>query len=216
MNRSRLLRFTVLVVLLPAVMILTGCGGGVAGEGDGTFTLTQGTPVVRGNSLNDKGWELLTQGQPESAIAQFEKVLADSPTDTEGAEANNGLGWAHTKMGSLGDGMSWFEKAAPLCTDAKVGLAAAYIQRGSREDMSKVVDLLFSQVGAGNPHFHYTAVRPNGVSDAEAHAMLSYAYAALGQNEEALAQLDYAKELNPNWTGTTIDQIARVVDFLAR
>ncbi len=79
-----------------------------------------------------------------------------------------------------------------------------------------IVDLLYTALGGANPHFHYVATRNTGVSDAECHAMLGYAFAALGRTDDALAQMDYAKELNPNWTGTTIDQLSRAVDFLVR
>lgn len=216
MNRHRLIRMLAVMAMVPTVMLLTGCGGGVAGEGNGDYTLSQGTPVVRGNAINDKGWELVLQGQPESAIAQFERVLRDSPTQIEEAEANNGLGWARTRLGSLADGMAWFEKAAPLLNDARVGLACAYVQRDSREDMNKVIDLLYKQIGGSNAHFHYIPNRPTGVTDAEVHAMLAYAFAAVGQNENALDQIEYAKELNPNWQGTTIAQMAAVIDFLIK
>ncbi len=216
MKEQKLVKTFFLLVVLPWLLLLTGCGGGVAGEGTNTYTLTGGTPVVRGNSFNDKGWDLLAQGQAESAIAEFQKVLGDSPTAEEQAEANNGMGWARSRLGTLADGITWFEKAAPLSNDAKVGLAAAYVQRGSREDMQMVVDLLYTALGGANPHFHYVATRNTGVSDAECHAMLGYAFAALGRTDDALAQMDYAKELNPNWTGTTIDQLSRAVDFLVR
>ncbi|MDD3145865.1 MAG: tetratricopeptide repeat protein [Candidatus Riflebacteria bacterium] len=203
-----------ILLVIPMIFGLTGCSGGVNGEGDSGYSQDVGTPIVRGNAFNDLGWENIGKGQYESAIAQFNKVLNDNPTDDEKAEANNGLGWAKSYLGELKDGIAWFEKAKDISNDAKVGLAAAYLQKASRSDMEMVIDLLFKQLGAENPHFKYSARRNTGVSDAEVHAMLAYAYASVGSNDLAREQLDYAKELDPNYAGTTIEQLANVIEFL--
>lgn len=204
----------VILLALPLMFGLTGCTGGVNGEGDSNYSYNIGTPIVRGNAFNDLGWDYIGKGQFDSSIAQFNKVLNDNPTEDEKAEANNGIGWAKGYLGELKDGMPWFEKARHISNDAKVGLAAAYLQKASRSDMEMVVDLLYKQLGSENPHFKYASRRNNGVSDAEVHAMLAYAFAAIGRDEEAREQLDYAKELNPSWANSTIDQIGKVVDFL--
>ncbi len=205
---------TTILLALPLMFGLTGCSGGVNGEGNSNYSYDIGTPIVRGNAFNDLGWTYISKGQYDSSIAQFNKVLNDNPTTDEKAEANNGIGWAKAYLGELKDGMSWFEKAKDVSDDAKVGLAAAYIQKASRSDMETVIDLIYKQLGKENPHFKYNARRNTGISDAEVHAMLSYAFAATGKDELAREQLDYAKELNPSWANTTIDQIAKVVDFL--
>ncbi len=211
MNKKNLI---VILLALPLLFGLTGCSGGVNGEGTSDHANDVGVPIVRGNSFNDAGWGMIDQGQYESSIVQFNTVLSDSPTPDEKAEANNGIGWARTRMGELKDGMEYFLKAKDISDDAKVGLASYYLQQASRADMDKVIDLLFKQLGKGNERFAYTARRNTGVSDAEVHAMLAYAYAATGDNEKAQDQIDYAKELNPNWENTTIDQLAKTVDFL--
>ncbi|HNS08482.1 MAG TPA: hypothetical protein PKN29_02220, partial [Candidatus Ozemobacteraceae bacterium] len=144
---------TALLLVTPLIIGLTGCTGGVNGEGTGSYSQTIGTPIVRGNAFNDLGWENISKGQYDSAIAQFNKVLGDNPTDDEKAEANNGIGWAKAYLGQLKDGMPWFEKAKDLSHDAKIGLAAAYIQKASRSDMEMVVDLIYKQLGKENPHF---------------------------------------------------------------
>lgn len=203
-----------ILVALPLLFGLTGCTGGVNGEGDSNYSYDIGTPIVRGNAFNDLGWENISKGQYDSAIAQFNKVLNDNPTDDEKAEANNGVGWAKSHIGELKDGIPWFEKAKGISNDAKVGLAAAYLQKASRSDMEMVIDLLYKQLGGENPHFKYSARRNTGVSDAEVHAMLAYAFAATGNNEKASEQLAYAKELNPDYANTTIDQMGKVVEFL--
>lgn len=204
----------VILLALSLTVGLTGCTGGVNGEGDSAYSYDIGTPIVRGNAFNDQGWSYIEKGQYDSSIAQFNKVLNDNPTDDEKAEANNGIGWAKAYLGQLKDGMPWFEKAKDISNDAKVGLAGAYVQLASRSDMEKVIDLLAKQLGNEDPHFKYVPRRNTGVSDAEVHAMLAYAYAATGQDELARDQLDYAKELSPVWDGTTLDQIGQVVEFL--
>lgn len=205
---------TAILLAIPLLLGLTGCTGGVNGEGTGSYSQDVGTPIVRGNAFNDAGWNYLVKGQYESAMSQFNTVLADNPTDDEKAEANNGIGWAKTRMGQLKDGVPWFTKAADWSDDAKVGLASAYLQMASKADMEMVVDLLFKQLGKEKEHFIYTPRRSTNVSNAEVHAMLGYAYAALGENEKATEQINHAKELNPAWENTTIDQMVKVVEFL--
>ncbi len=203
-----------LMLVLPLIFGLTGCSGGVNGEGDNSYSQNVGTPIVRGNAFNDLGWENIVKGQYDSAITQFNKVLNDNPTDEEKAEANNGIGWAKSYLGELKDGMTWFEKAKDISNDAKVGLAAGYLQKASRSDMEMVIDLLFKQLGKENEHFAYTARRNTGVSNAETHAMLAYAYASVGENDKARDQLEYAKELDPDFEGTSLEQMATVIEFL--
>lgn len=206
--------YTIILLAIPFLLGLTGCTGGVNGEGTGSYSQDLGTPIVRGNAFNDAGWAYIEKGQYESAIVQFNKVLSDNPTDEEKAEANNGIGWAKAKLGQLKDGMPWFTKAIDWSDDAKVGLAAAYLQLASKTDMEMVVDLLFKQLGKEKEFFVYTPRRNTGVTNAEVHAMLGYAYAALGENEKATEQIEHAKTLNPQWENTTIDQIAKVVEFI--
>ena len=213
MNKKHI---AILLLALPILFGLTGCSGGVNGEGTNDYAHDVGTPIVRGNAYNDQGWEYIARGQYESSISQFNTVLGDTPTPDEYAEANNGIGWAKAKLGELKDGMPWFEKAIDISDDAKVGLAAAYLQQASRSDMDHVIDLLYKQLGEENPHFTYNARRNTGVSNAEVHAMLAYAFAATGDNDNAREQMDYAKELNPNWANTTVDQLDKVVEFLVQ
>ncbi len=206
----------IFTLILPSILFLTGCSGGVNGEGGNTYAQQNGTPVIRGNRFNDQGWDLMGKGQYESAIAKFNQVLTDNPTDQEKIEAYNGLGWARSNLGTLHDGVPYFEKAMEGSDDAKVGLAAAYVQQNSKADLEKAVDLLYKGIGKENPHFHYVPRRKTGVSDAELHAMLAYAFAGIGKRDEAILQMDYAKELNPAWATTTIDQIDKMVEFLNR
>ena len=208
--------FILFLMAWPLAALLSGCSGGVNGEGTNTYSQTNGTTVVRGASFNDSGWDLVNKGQYESAVTMFNTVLNDSPNADEGAEANNGLGWARSRLGKLEDGMVWFERAIDRSDDAKVGLAGAYIQRASKADLEAAVTLLFTKLGNDNPHFTYTPRRPTGVSNAECHAMLAFALAGVGRGEDATEQLEYAKELQPEWASSTADQIGRMVDFLMK
>lgn len=205
-----------ILTALPFMVLLTGCGGGVNGEGTNQYPQTGGVPIVRADSFNDKGWDLIGKGQWESAVGAFQQVLADNPTPDEEAEANNGLGWARSHIGTLADGMPWFEKAFEMSDDAKVGLGSGLIQRGSKTDLEMAVDILYRKLGKENSHFHYVPRRNTGVTDAEVHAMLAYAYAGLGNDQEAHDQMAFAKELNPEWANTTIDQLDKMVEFLLR
>ena len=205
--------FIMLLISLPLAIGITGCsGGGVNGEGKGSYDT--GTPVVRGNIYNDTGWEYISKGQYDSAVKHFNDVLAESPTESEKAEAYNGIGWAKTYSGKLKDGMKYFQLASDLSDDAKVGLGAAYIQQASLSDLEEAIQILYVQLGKSKPKFNYIPKRATGVTNAEVHAMLAYAFAATGNTEKSEEQLEYAKELEPNYTGKSISQLFSAIEFL--
>lgn len=211
--KNQLKIFIMLLLTIPLAFGATGCSsGGVNGEGSGSYDT--GTPVVRGNIYNDTGWEYISKGQYDSAITHFNNVLASNPTDSEKAEANNGIGWAKAYNGKLKDGMKYFQLAAELCDDAKVGLGAAYIQQASLSDMEEAIEVLYKQLGNSKPRFNYVPSRATGVSNAEVHAMLAYAFAATGNAEKSEEQLNYAKELEPEYTGKSIAQLFSAIEFL--
>jgi tetratricopeptide (TPR) repeat protein len=212
MLKKRLFGIITSILMLVA---FTGCsGGGVNGGGTAPKPSTDVNAVIRGNSDLEVGWDYLAKGLYDSAITSFNKVLDKSPTQNEKAEANNGIGWAKSFNGQLKDGMKWFILAKELNNDAIVGLAAAYFQQASKTDMEEVVELLMVELGKNNPTFIYTASRPVGVTNAEVHAMLAYAYAVLGKDESAYLQLELAKELDPKYETTTVGQILAGVEFL--
>ena len=211
--KNNLKIFIMLLLTIPLAFGATGCSsGGVNGEGNGSYDT--GTPVARGNIYNDTGWEYIAKGQYDSAIKHFNDVLAASPTESEKAEANNGIGWAKAYNGKLKDGMKYFQLAAELCDDAKVGLGAAYIQQASLSDMEEAIEVLYKQLGNSKPRFNYVPSRATGVSNAEVHAMLAYAFAATGDSEKSEEQLEYAKELEPEYTGKSIAQLFSAIEFL--
>lgn len=210
--KNSLKLFIMLLAAVPLAICTVGCsGGGVNGEGTGSYDA--GTPVIRGNSSINTGWDYISRCSYDSAIKYFNDVLASSPTPEEKAEANNGIGWAKTRRedGKLKDGMKYFLMASEYSDDAKVGLGAAYLQEGNMEE---TVEVLYKQLGNSKPRFKYVPNRATGVTDAEVHAMLAYAFSALNKTQEATEQLEYAKELDPNYEGKTIAQLFAAIDFL--
>ncbi|MBP5468229.1 MAG: tetratricopeptide repeat protein [Candidatus Riflebacteria bacterium] len=202
-----------LLIAVPLALGITGCsGGGVNGEGNGSYDT--GTPIVRGNVYNDTGWEFISKGQYDSAIKHFNDVLVSNPTESDKAEAYNGIGWAKAFNGKLKDGMKYFQLASDLNDDAKVGLGAAYIQQASLADMEEAIEVLYVQLGKSKPRFNYVPSRQTSVTNAEVHAMLAYAFAATGDTEKSEEQLDYAKELEPNYSGKNIAQLFSAIEFL--
>ncbi len=211
--KNQLKIFILLLIAIPIAIGITGCsGGGVNGEGNGSYDT--GTTNARGNVYNDTGWQNISKGQYDSAIKYFNDVLASNPSEGEKAEANNGIGWAKAFNGRLKDGMRYFQLAAELSDDAKVGLGAAYIQQATLADMEEAIDVLYKQLGKSKPRFNYIPTRPTGVTNAEVHAMLAYAFAITGDTEKSDEQLTYAKELDPDYSGKSIAQLFSAIDFL--
>lgn len=205
--------FIMLLTAVPLVFFTAGCsGGGVNGEGNGSYD--NGIPIIRGSSAIDTGWDYISKGSYDSAIKYFNDCLASSPTITEKAEANNGIGWAKALNGKLKDGMKYFLIASEYNDDAKVGLGAAYIQEATKADLEEAIEVLYVQLGKSKPRFNYNPTRSIGVTNAEIHAMLAYAFSAVGDTEKANQQLEYAKELVPDSAGKTIDQLFAAIEFL--
>lgn len=208
-------RLFAILIAIPILLGFTGCsGGGVNGEGTSSTPAPDINSVIRGNEYLETGWDYINKGLYDSAVTQFNKVLENSPTMQEKADANNGIAWAKSFGGKLKDGIKWFILAKELNDDAKVGLASAYMQQASKTDMEEIIELLLNDLGKGNPNFEYKASRPVGVTNAEVHAMLAYAYAATDKDDDAYVQLEFAKTLDPNYENTTVGQIIKVIEFL--
>ena len=200
----------VLFLLLMAFVAASGCGssGGssgryvVAGEvpttsggtgtGDGGGTTGETNP----DSLLLSAWEDFKFGAYSSAISKFNQVLTTSGvTDTQKKEAYNGLGWSQAKSSGIESGYSSFAQAATTHNESKIGLASALIQRGQKSGFTQAVSLL-EGVGLGNTSFRFSATHPIGISNAEAHAMLAFAYFwrnGSGDQDKARQQISVAR-----------------------
>ncbi len=226
------MKYRVLMMVTVACMLLVfaGCGGG--GGGTGRYTLpgelpTGGTGTgsstgtgVSGETdpeaLTLSAWDDFKYGAHSSAIAKFNQVLGTANiTDRQKAEAYNGLGWAQTKSSGAESAISAFSQASSLLDEARVGLAAAMIQRGQRSGFLQAIQLL-EQVNLGNTATRFTSTHPIGVSNAEAHALLAFAYfwrASPGDDAKARNQITVARTEDPA-TDSSVAQIYQTLRSL--
>jgi hypothetical protein len=205
MNRNHLILLTIGVIFLLA----SGCGGG--GGGSGRYTLpgevpttgTTGTGTGTGtsgetdpNSLIASAWEDFKFGAYSSAISKFNQVLTlTNITDAQKTDSYNGIGWSQTKSAGVESGYSAFTQASNTENEARIGLAAALIQRGQKSGFLQAIQTL-EAVGLGNPSSKFQQVHPIGVSNAEAHAMLALCYfwrQSSGDTDKAKAQINIAR-----------------------
>jgi len=211
------------VIIMVVIVLASGCGGG--GGGSGRYTLpgetasvstgastgstTGGVTETDPDSLLASAWADFKLGAYSSAISKFNQVLTmTSITDTQKAEAYNGLGWSMTKSSGVESGYSAFTQAASTNTEAKIGLASALIQRGQRSGFEQAIQNLES-VGVGNTSFVFQSTHPIGVSNAEAHAMLAFCYFwrnATGDADKARSQINVARTLD-NSSDSSVAQI---------
>lgn len=204
-------KYLALITIGVIFLIASGCGGG--GGGSGRYTLPGEIPDPSGgsggggggggtggetdpDSLLASAWEDFKFGAFSSAISKFNQVLAISGiTDTQKAEAYNGIGWAQAKSAGIESGYSSFTQAASTLNESRVGLAAALIQRGEKTGFAQAIQVL-EQVGLSNTAYRFQATHPIGVSNAEAHAMLAFAYFwrnGAGDIDKARAQITVAR-----------------------
>jgi len=184
MNRNLMLLIAIGIIV---IFLANGCGGG---GGSGRYTVPPeipkpGTGGGGGgggigesdpDSLIASAWEDFRYGAYSSAINKFNQVLTmTSITNTQKVEAYNGLGWSLTKSSGVESGFSAFSQAASSNNEARIGLAAALIQRGQNAGFRQAIQVL-EQVGLHNTAFIFQSKNPIGVSNAEAHAMLAFCY----------------------------------------
>lgn len=213
MNRRMLVLFAIMTI----IMIASGCGGG-GGSGRYTIPPEIPTPGTGGNGGNGgigetdvdtliaSAWEDFKYGAYSSAINKFNQALTTtSITDTQKTEAYNGLGWALTKSTGVESGYSAFTQAATSSNEARVGLAAALIQRGQKSGFQQAVKLL-EEVGLRETSTTFSARHPIGVSNAEAHAMLAWCYFWTGDSTRAATQITFARS-NDQSNDSSVTQI---------
>ncbi|MFZ2960772.1 MAG: hypothetical protein WA705_28175 [Candidatus Ozemobacteraceae bacterium] len=183
------IRHVLLILFGIVLLVASGCGSSstssgryiVAGEvpsgGSGTGTGTGGGGgETNPDSLILSAWEDFKYGAYSSSISKFNQVLVTAGiSDAQKAEALNGLGWSQAKSTGMESGFSSFSQAASTHVESMVGLASALIQRGQKSGFVQAVTLL-EKVGLTSTSFRFTSTHSIGISNAEAHAMLAFAY----------------------------------------
>ncbi len=206
-----MIRKIMVIIAIGIVTLFLASGCGSSGGGSGRYTIppeipTPGTGIGGGgtgeigesdpDSLIASGWEDFRFGAFSSAINKFNQALTiTSITNTQKVEAYNGLGWALTKSSGVESGYSAFTQAAATNNEARIGLAAALIQRGQNAGFKQAIQLL-EQVGLNNTAYIFQSTHPIGISSAEAHAMLAFCYFwrnELGDHDKARAQINVAR-----------------------
>jgi hypothetical protein len=208
MSKKFLVLFTIGIIIL----IASGCG---SGGGSGRYTIppeipTPGTGGTGGGGTGGTGetdpealilsaWEDFRYGAYSSAINKFNQVLTTSNLSEEyRVKAYNGLGWALTKSSGVESGYSAFTQAASSNNEARVGLAAALIQRGQLTGFKQAIVLL-EQVGLQSTSTTFTPTNPIGVDNAEAHAMLAFCYFWRNEGtdrDKAKSQIEFARTID--------------------
>lgn len=193
----------IILLTFVAVSLMTGCGassgtgryivpseisGGGSGSG-GTSGTGGGQVETDVDTLTTSAWSDFGYGAYSSAINKFnEATLNSNITAIQLAGANNGLGWSLTKANGATAGLPYFLRAADLIDEAKLGLAAAYIQSGDYENAKNYLEVL----GLNNTSFTLTTVHAVGISNAEAHAMLALAYFMTSDRQGCIDQMKCA------------------------
>jgi tetratricopeptide (TPR) repeat protein len=228
MNTQKVM-LTVTIGLI--ILIASGCGG--SSSGSGRYTLPGEIPIGGGggggtgtgtgiggetnpDALIASAWEDFKFGAYSSAISKFNQVLTISGiTDTQKAEAYNGLGWSQTKSSGVEAGYSAFTQAASSHNEARIGLAAALIQRGQRSGFTQAIRVL-EDVGLANTAYRFQATHPIGITNAEAHAMLAFCYFwrnDVGDQDKARAQINVARSEDPS-TDSSVAHLHRTLKEL--
>lgn len=220
-----------LITVIVTLVVFAGCGGG--GGGTGRYTLSSEIPTPGGiltststgtgsqaetdpEALLASAWEDFRYGAYSSAIGKFNQVLTiNTITDRQRAEAYNGLGWSQTKSSGAESAISNFSQSSSTLDESRIGLAAALIQRGQKSGITQAIQLL-EQMGLGSTGTRFTAIHPIGVSNAEAHALLAFAYfwrGSAGDDAKARSQINVARTEDPSPDGA-VSQIYQTLKNL--
>lgn len=198
--RTRDLIKVAFALYIAAISLIIGCGGGGGGTGRQTLpgenpvgpVITTGTGTgtgtgpgtgpgtTTGPTVTEKlksGWDAMQSGNWGGAILYFEDAINDSRSTTEERQqAYNGRGWARVKYYDTLAGMSDFIQAGNL-KESRLGYALGLIQQSTQSGIAQAVTILETDVGLLDPNSKMTIEHQGiGVSNAEAHAMLAYAY----------------------------------------
>jgi len=195
---------------------LLGCGAEPGGDFLDGDTFDQQMPISGALQKIAQAYDLLASGSISSARQSFLVVVEDRPKAADLSMAKVGVGFCDVRTLGSSEGLAEFEEAFtadPTNPDARVGLAGALISRGKPEDVRRAVTLL-EEIDKGNTNFVYTDRWKLGISNAEVHALLAYAYRLTGDKDKSRVQADIARALDANLDDTTVDQILSVLEFI--
>ena len=167
--------------------------GGRSGDSGGSSGGGGGIVETDVDSLIASAWEDFKYAAYSSAISKFNEALLNSKiSDAQKASAYNGLGWSLLKSSGAESAYSAFTQASSLNDEAKLGLAAALMQRGTKPACQQAVTLLES-LGLKETSTVFNAVHPIGITNAGAHAMLAWCYFIIGNEDGARTQITFAR-----------------------
>jgi len=196
---------------------ILGCGAAPGGDSLDGANGDLGLPLSGAAAKVQTSWSLFKDGSLSAAKQSFQQVVdSEDATADEMAEAHAGIGWVNVKQSGSSAGIADFRQAISKDSsqaDARVGLAGALISKGTRTDIDEVVDVL-KGIDPGNENFTYVDQYNTGVSNAEAHAMLAYAYFVQGNRSKANEQMKIARDLDAGITGSPVDQIDEILSFI--
>lgn len=207
------IRFFALIISLG----ILGCGASPGGDSLDGANGDLGLPLSGAAAKVQTSWSLFKDGSLSAAKQSFQQVASSSDaTSKDLADAHAGIGWVNVKQSGSSAGISDFRASLAKDAsqpDARVGLAGALISKGTRTDIDEVVEVL-SGIDPGNPNFTYVDEFNTGVSNAEAHAMLAYAYFVQGNRAKADEQIKIASDLDAEFSNTPVDQIREILAFI--
>lgn len=214
MVRRKMLVLTILG--LTVTLGVFGCGANPGGEFIDGDVGDIGLPVNGVTQRVQQAYQYLAAGSYNAARATFNEALADRPTAQQKSQALVGVGFCDARTLGTSEGMAEFTDAYAedhSNPDARVGYAGALITRGSQADIALAVQLL-EGLDPSNVNFVYTDRFGLGISNAEVHALLAYAYKANGDTLKSAQQADIARTLDASLSNTAVDQILDVLSFI--
>jgi hypothetical protein len=196
---------------------ILGCGAAPGGDSLDGANGDLGLPLSGAAAKVQTSWSLFKDGSLSAAKQSFQQLVdSEDATAVDLAEAHAGIGWVNVKQSGSSAGIADFRAAIAKSAgqaDARVGLAGALISKGTRTDLDEVVEVL-KAIDSNNANFIYVDQYNVGVSNAEAHAMLAYAYFVQGNRAKADQQIKIASDLDAENTGTSVDQIQEILSFI--
>ncbi len=206
---------TLLCMILALLMI--GCGAAPGGDSLDGANSDLGLPLSGAAEKNVAAWNTFGDSSYSAAKTLFNQTIGSGDaTAHDLSEAYAGRGWAEVKLNGSSHGISDFRLALEKNSaqpEARVGLAGALISKGERSDIDEAVTVL-EGLSSSAGSFSFIDRYNVGVTNAEAHAMLAYAYFVQGNRAKSDEQISIARDLDSQFTGTPVDQIDEILSFI--